>query len=104
MGENYVSGPFRSSVVRSVSVNYKGPTQVVGPSAKRVTLVLTTGDDVAVTLSTEPTVRAGYGLTLRAGYVLELTFEKHGDAIRGPWYGVTEAPNAAQVGFLDVSE
>jgi hypothetical protein len=92
----------RSAVVRSGQVNTKA-NQLVGPSVARVALIFTPpSNDVVVTLSTEPDLVEGSGLILKTGHIIELTFERHGSAVQGPWYAVSSA-GSVTVGFLDVS-
>lgn len=78
---------------------------IAGPNEQRVALVFTgpPGNPMAdfVTISTEPNVSDKRGLVLTAGMTLELTYERHGDSVKKPWYAVSTT--VTQIGYLEVS-
>jgi hypothetical protein len=65
---------------------------IIGPSDKRVTLLFTPARGKRYTVSTDAAVTLDAGLTLftEAG-PLEITLDRHGDAVQKAWYGVAEA-------------
>lgn len=108
MSDANFPAPKRSSVVRSATVT-KDPRQIIGPSETRVALIITPprNTQYAVTLSTEPDVVEGAGLMLTMGYAIELTIERHGDAVVRPWYAVVSGGSTpdptVDIGYLEVS-
>ncbi len=78
-------------------------TMAVSPNDRRVALVFTGPQSgTVVTISTEPGTNAGEGLLLTPGMVLHLTLDVHGDAVKKPWYALSNSANTP-FGYLEVT-
>ena len=77
------------------------PSVIVGPSIKRTALLFTPAKGKRYTISNDPAVSLDGGLTLfdTAGPI-EITLERHGDAVQKAWYGVAEDKEVV-IGFLE---
>ena len=96
----------RSSRGGVVTANISASTtSIAGPNERRVALLFTgpPGNPMTdyVTLSTESNISGRFGLILTAGMTLEITLERHGDAVKKPWYAIS--PTVVQIGYLEVT-
>lgn len=88
-------------VVRSAAVGASS-ANAVSPNDRRIALVFTGPSEGSITISTEPDVSLGRGLVLTPGMELQLTVERHGDAVKKPWYAIAEG-GASLLGYLEVT-
>jgi hypothetical protein len=89
-------------VVRTAPITNTEVRQAVSSSERRVALVFTGPAAGSITISTEPAFSAGQGLMLTPGMSLQITLDRHGDAVKKPWYALTSAGDMT-LGYLEVT-
>lgn len=101
-------GKVRVSQINVVPMGAATSTPLVGPSEKRVAIIIGIGATSAVAASNtvvnnRALASANDGLLLAASSpMLALTVEQHGSVVKMPWHG--RSVNATNVGIVEVIE